>query len=150
MRKIIAITAIVLFFCPYFTRADTAQPPANIEIPEAPDIEGWSVVTMSRIRLVVSDNIVVHLGLEVEYNDPNDPDDHVKVIRRHIPLVISRNKKTNSRLLREAAVDIYLQKEERDRLEKVSSEAVPDIHHLSLFPQFFDVPEKNDFHDYSA
>lgn len=123
MRKIIAVTAMLLFFCPYFARADTAPSPVNIEVPKAPDIEGWRVVTTSRIKLLVSDDIVVYLGLEVEYNDPNDPDNHVKVIRRHIPLAISRNKKTDSRLLREAAVGLYLQKEENERLKEVTAES---------------------------
>lgn len=125
MRMITVITAIALFFCPYFARADTPQTQTSVEISSAPNIKGWNIINTSRIELIISDQAVVYLGLEVEYSNPGDPDEHVKVISRHIPLAIARHTKTDSRLLREAAVDLYLQKEENDRLTEISTNTDP-------------------------
>lgn len=129
MKTLIAAFAVIaLFFCPYMARADTVLVQSDSEVPPIPDIGGWKVVNTSRIALIISDATSAYIGFETEYNNPNDTDESVKIIRRHIPLVISKNKKINGRLLREVMAMLYIKEEEDDRLRKVSSESDPILY----------------------
>ena len=128
MRTIVATMVIMLFLCPYFARADTAQIQPSLVVSQVPDIKGWNIISVSRIELIISNHDTAYLGLETEYNNPNDSKEFVKVILRHIPLIVSRRKETNGRLLREAALNLYLQKEESDLLRGVSVESDPILY----------------------
>ncbi len=121
MRRILAsIVFGIISFYPYLAQA---QP-----YPSVPDIRGWTVINISRIELRISDNAVAYIGLEVEYSNPADPREFVRVIRRHIPLIISKQKQSNERLLSEMVVVFYTQKEERDRLKEVSDKSDPILY----------------------
>lgn len=116
-----AFILTVLIFSPYFAGADTGQLLSNVN-PPIPDFNGWKVVSLSRIELRISDCAVVYLGVEVEYNNPNDPREFIRVSSRHIPVPISKCKKYNERLLSQTVVTDYNQKEEDDLLGQRSKE----------------------------
>ena len=124
MKALIATFAVIaMFFCPYMARADTALIQSAPEISLPPNVDGWNVINMSRIALIISDTAVAYIGFETEYNNPNDLSESVKVIRRHIPLIISKNKKVDSRVLSETIITLFIKGEEDQRLKKISSEA---------------------------
>ncbi|MDP3696693.1 MAG: hypothetical protein Q8R55_01520 [Candidatus Taylorbacteria bacterium] len=135
MKHIIAAVIAISFFCPYFARADsTGSPQANTaqltasSNPSVPNVSGWTVLSTSRIELRVSDDTVAYIGLEAEYSNPANPREFVRVIRRHIPLIISKRKQQNERLLSEMVVVFYTQKEEQDRLKEVSDKSDPILY----------------------
>ncbi|MDO8496225.1 MAG: hypothetical protein Q7S43_02110 [bacterium] len=136
MKRFIALTVIVVsLFCPYFARADTAQlavssnpPVVSISNPPVPDITDWKVVNMSRTALNVSDVTVAYLGLEIEYSNPSNPREFVRIIKRHIPLIVSKQNKPDIRLLAEMASVFYTKKEEQDRLLEISKKSDPIIY----------------------
>lgn len=124
MKALIATFAVIaMFFCPYMARADTALVQSAPEVPLPPNVDGWNVINMSRIALIISDTAVAYLGFETEYNNPDDLSESVKVIRRHIPLIISKNKKVESRMLSETIITLFIKGEEDERLKKISAEA---------------------------
>ena len=152
MKRFVALTVVVTsLFSPYFARADstssphadTAQlgansnppvvsvsnpPVVSVSNPPVPDITNWNVVNMSRTALNVSDVTIAYLGLEIEYSNPTDPREFVKVTYRHISLIISKLIKANARLLSEMVTVFYTQKEEQDRLLEVSKKSDPIIY----------------------
>lgn len=116
MKKIfVAIVFTAISFYPYLARADTHPP--------VPDISGWNVVSISRIALNVSDTTVAYLGLEVEYSNPSNPREFVRVTQRHIPLIISKQNKPSVRLLSEMAAVFYTKKEEQGRLLEIAKKS---------------------------
>lgn len=123
MKRFVALTVVIIsLFCPYFARADTLLNPPT------PDISGWPIFNMSRTALNVSDVTVAYLGLEVTYSNPIDSREFVRVTRRHIPIIISKQSEPNARLLSEMVTVLYTQKEEQDRLLEVSRKSDPIIY----------------------
>lgn len=120
----IAIVFLVISFCPYLARANSTL--QNPSLP--PDITSWNVVNISRTVLQVSDVTVAYVGLEVKYSNPTNPKEFIIVIRRHIPLIVSKSKNQNGRSLGEAVIVFYNQKEEQDRLAEVSKKSDPIIY----------------------
>lgn len=127
MKKVVAIIVFVfLFSCPCISLADASPPVVSASNP--PDISKWNIIGMSRIELRVSDCASVYLGLETDYNDPNNLINFVRVISRHIPLPISRCKDYNKLLLSETAIMLYAQKEEVDLLSERSRQSDPFLY----------------------
>lgn len=126
----ILLFAVVSFFSyPSMARADTGQTPTTVEAsPLPPDITGWDVVDMSRIELIVSDDIIAYLGFSVEYNNPNDTNEFVRVYSRHVPLIIAKTHKVNERMAMEVYALIYNQQEAEKKLKQVSLLADPFIY----------------------
>lgn len=121
MKKIFAaIVFTAISFYPYLARADTHPP--------VPDISGWTVINVSRIELRISDSSVAYIGLEVEYSNPANPREFIRVIRRHIPLILSKSKNQDGRLLSEATIMLHNQKEEQDRLNEVTNNSDPIVY----------------------
>lgn len=116
-RFAIFVIGVFIAFCPALVTAD----------PSIPKIDGWNVVGMSRIELRVTDETVVYLGFIVEYSNPNDSREFVRVTRRHIPLPISKPKLTDGRFS-EASIATYVQKEEQDLLTAKTLESDPIIY----------------------
>ncbi len=118
MRRMLGfVIFIVLCLYPYLARGDTNPP--------VPDIRGWTVVNISRIEVRVSDDIVAYLGLDVAYVNPADPRESVRVIRRHIPIILNKHRPQDEHLFSEAMIASYSQKEENDRLMEVSKKSDP-------------------------
>lgn len=121
---LVAIAFVVISFCPYLARANSTL--QNLSPP--PDITGWKVVNISRVILQISDTPIAYVGLEIEYSNPTNPKEFIRVIRRHIPLILSKSKNQNGRLLSEAAITLYNQKEEQDRLNEVTNKSDPIVY----------------------
>lgn len=134
-RLIFAFVLTVLSFSPYLARAGTdlsdgvqlASGSSSPKLP-IPDISTWTIVSISRTELRVSDITVAYLCLEVEYNNPNNPREFVRVISRHTPLIISKQKLGEGRLFSEIIVVFYAKKEEQDRLTEIVSKSDPLIY----------------------
>lgn len=123
------------YFCPYLARADTrlevsqSHPLAVSEPnPPIPDVSGWTVVQKPRIKMRISKNVVVYLGLDVEYRNPADSKEFTRVISRHTPMIFGEYKQRNARLFREAVAALYTKKEEQDRLSKLDGEVDPVLY----------------------
>lgn len=140
-RLLISVVFVIFCFYPYLARANTnrlavsqsnlpvaSQPAVSVPDPSIPDISGWTVVNISRIELRISDNTVAYIGLEIEYNNPANPREFIQVTRRHIPLILSKPKQSNRRLLSEMADVFYNQKEEQDRLNESSDKSDPIVY----------------------
>ncbi|OGN02564.1 MAG: hypothetical protein A2651_00070 [Candidatus Yanofskybacteria bacterium RIFCSPHIGHO2_01_FULL_42_12] len=120
-----ALLALIFFcFCPYLARGE----PARADTPSVPDISGWIVVSVSRIEIRLSDDAVAYLGLDVKYQNPANLREFVRVISRHLPLVLSKKYPKNQRLFREVAAASSAQKEERDRLNELSAKTDPFLY----------------------
>jgi len=72
--------AILLLFLtiPSIVVADT---------PSLPDISTWTVKSRASIEFRIADNLPAYIGFTVEYQNPNDPNDFVRVIKRSIPFI---------------------------------------------------------------
>lgn len=134
MKRIFAILIFAIIgFYPYLARAGSTSSPqadtnplvVSVSNPPIPDISSWTVVNMLRIDFRISDNVPAYIGLEIEYNNPADPREFVQVIRRHIPLILSKPKRSDRRLLSEMADVFYNQREEQDRLKENSDKSDP-------------------------
>lgn len=136
MKRLIVVVGIIAFLYPYSARADTYPLAAGVPVssqfggsnPPIPDVSGWKAVNISRIALRLSNFAMVYMGLEIKYNNPADPKEFMLVIRRHIPLPIYKPRRANERLLSEAAVELYVQKEEEDRLKGVADKTDPFLY----------------------
>ncbi|MBI4158477.1 MAG: hypothetical protein HY505_02575 [Candidatus Yanofskybacteria bacterium] len=119
--KTVLLVLIVFCFCPYLARGDTDIFPASCSVP-VPDISGWEVGQTSRIEFRLSDETVAYLGLDVEHRTYRNPDsgEFMKVFSRHIPLIPSRPKQTNERVIADVATELYVQKDEKDRLGELN------------------------------
>lgn len=125
MKKIItAIVFMVFCFCPYLARADTNQLAASC-LQHLPNFSNWTVVSMIRIKLIVSDTTVAYLGVKVEYKNPNDPNEFMVIISRHIPLIISKQQNPNEQLLSQVMVTFDNNKDKQDRLNQLTQKADP-------------------------
>jgi len=143
-KSLICSILISLCFCPYLargesvesTRADTSQIVANqpaLSQPNAsnlpiPDITGWTVTGTSRVELRVSSDLVAYIGLVVQYSNPANSREFIRAVRRHIPRIISHQKKTDERLFSEAVIMFYSQKEEEESLREVSDKSDPVVY----------------------
>jgi len=127
--KTVLILAVLCFY-PYLARADTDIFPANCESPSVPDISNWEVVRQSRIEFRLSDETVAYLGLDIEHEIYRNPDsgEFMKVFSRHIPLILSRPKQTDERVIEDVATALYVQKDEEDRLAELGSKMDPFLY----------------------
>lgn len=117
------LLALILFcFCPYIARADTKPFPANCSVP-VPDTSGWKTIQSSRIEFRLSDYAAAYLGLDIvymEYRNPLNDREFVRVISQHIPL-IPEQKKLNDRVISDVVTTLYTRKEEQDRLSELAT-----------------------------
>lgn len=132
MRKGLVL-ALVFCFYPYFVRGEPVESvfvgtpkkfPANCESPPVPDISGWEVTRQSRIEFRISDMATAYLGLDVErkiYHD-TDSGEFMEVFSRHIPLIPSRQKIPDNRLVREVVALERVRQEEENRLAELEKE----------------------------
>ena len=136
MKTVLILT--VLCFFPYLARADSTSSlqadtdifPANCKNPSVPDISGWEMTQWSRIEFRLSDYTVAYLGLDVEHRTYRNPDsgESMKVFSRHIPFIPSRPKQTNERVIVDVATELYVQKDEEDRLGKLDKKMDPFLY----------------------
>jgi len=123
------IIVIAVFLCSYFAEVDAYQSPVVVFNQSAvPDISTWTKVNTSRIELKISKDFVAYMGLEVEYSNPSNPKEFIRVISRHIPMVASIHKNPDQRLSNEASVLSYLDKGEQERLTELSKKADPFLY----------------------
>ena len=121
MNRIIKIFVFIsLFFCSQISLAATGPP--------VPDVSNWNVVSTSRIELRVSDCASVYIGLEVEYNNPANEKEFVRVVSRHISVPISKCRSYNKQLFSETVLTLYGQKEEEDLLFERSKQSDPFLY----------------------
>lgn len=111
MKKYLALILFTLFLFPRVAGATDKNTPI-------PNIDKWTIVTESHVELIVSDRIVAYLGIETEYNNPEDPNEFIRTIGRYIPLSILKNKGSNEHLLSESVQALYVKKEEEDILSE--------------------------------
>ncbi len=146
MKSILgAIIFVAVSYYPYMARADvildtgsaslasiqsdvSAQPAAGVPNSSVPDISKWNVINVSRIELAVSDGVVAYVGLEIEYNNPADQKEFIRVIRRHIPLIIAKQKKQDEHLFSDMVVTFYTRKEQEDTLGSASGKSDPIVY----------------------
>ena len=117
-------------FYPYLARADTKIFPANCESSPVPDISGWEVDQTSRIEFRLSDETVAYLGVDIEhktYRDLNSGE-FMKVFSRHIPFIPSRPKQTDERVIEDVVTELYVQKDEEDRLGELEGKMDPFLY----------------------
>jgi hypothetical protein len=122
MRKMSSIFALFIIFSPLSARANPIQASSNIPIP---DFDRWKIVNSSRIELTISDCASIYLGTEVEYVNPSDSDEFIRVVSRHIPLPVSKCRKYDQRSLSETATVLFNQRAEEEILEARSKESDP-------------------------
>lgn len=94
-------------------------------IPPFPDISGWTVVQTSFIEMRISDLAVAYLGLDMEYQNPSNPTEYVRVVKRHVPLIFVKKEQQDKRLLRSVVTDFYTRKDEEDQLAKLANKSDP-------------------------
>lgn len=120
MKKILIPVFLAGIFCPSLIKANMDPP--------LPDISKWIFVNSSPISLRITDRAVVYLGIEKEYKNPNDTNEYIKVVGRHISLPILEKKTYDQESLRESGSALIIQKEEKDLLDKYSQETDPFIY----------------------
>jgi len=118
MAKLLA--ALFLLVIPLSETVKTAQNPA-------PDLTGWIQEPVSRVEITVSDSIHVSLGIEVEYKNPANPNEFVRVIAKHVPLVVREQRMPNNRLISEVMLSMYAERDVNELLGKLSKESDPII-----------------------
>ncbi|MDP3792341.1 MAG: hypothetical protein Q8Q89_01290 [bacterium] len=129
MNRIITIFAFIsLFFCSQISLATTGPLVVSVSNPPVPDISNWNIVSTSRIELRVSDCASVYIGLEVEYKNPTNERDFVRVVSRHIPVPISKCRSYNKQLFSETVLTLYDQKEEEDLFSERSKQIDPFLY----------------------
>lgn len=118
--KTALLTLLAFYFFPYFARADTC--------PSILDTAGLTVISKSRIEVRISDEKVAYLGLDIEYQNPDVPEEFVRVVSRHVPVIFAKPKQRNENLLREVAEELNVRKEEQDLLNELEQNTDPVVY----------------------
>lgn len=121
-----ALVVVLIVFLPYLAIADTNTFPANCSVP-VPDISGWETNQQSQIEFRLSNQAIAFLGLVVEsktYRNPHSGET-IMVFNRHTPMIFAEQKEENERLLEEAVILFYAEKEKNDLLSKLKERIDP-------------------------
>lgn len=117
------LAALFTIFAFYSYPTDVSAGQLNCQL--IPDVSGLLTINISRIELRISDKDVAYMGLEIDYQNPSDRNEFLRVIKRHIPLIISKKKNPNEKKFGEMILTYYTEKEEEDRLKEVSDKSDP-------------------------
>lgn len=110
MLKRVALFVLILsYFCLVLARADT---------PDPPNLSGWKVESTYRIDVRISDLVIVYLGFETLYSNPDEPGQFALVAKRHRPLIMAKSDPRDDRMFKSAVVNFYTRKELEDVLRK--------------------------------
>jgi hypothetical protein len=91
----------------------------NSDSPGIPCLDDWTVINRTIINVEASSSVTVYLGFEIEYQNPNNPKEFVRVVRRIVPLVSVRYIKKTSDSQKDLDVSsFFVKKEEYDMVEK--------------------------------
>jgi len=88
-----------------------------------PDVSSWKVEAIYRIDVRLSDLVVVYLGFEVLYSNPNNVGEFALVTKRHRPLIMAKSDPRNDRKFQKAIIANYNRKEIEDKLKRRFDEA---------------------------
>ncbi len=118
MRKIAAFVFILL---PSLAMAQVNSPPH-------PNLEGWKLVEdyESNLDVKIQDGGLVYaayIGYTEDYQNPHDPNEFVKVIKRYIPVIPITEDNQQEQTLQAEIVSNYSRKDSLDALKKVRKEA---------------------------
>lgn len=95
------------------------------EIPSLPDVSGWPVVNKLNIALESTKLVSIYFGFEVEYQNPSNKTEFVRVLMRHIPLIIARFELKGSKFNDGGFIISYAEKDKADVLQKLFDESDP-------------------------
>lgn len=96
---------------------------ARADIPDPPDLSGWKVESIFRVDVRISELVVIYLGFETLYSNPNEPGGFALVTKRHRPLIMAKSDPKGDRMFKNAVVDFYTRKEREGILQKRYGEA---------------------------
>ena len=144
MARIFALALTAFFLCPFLARGEpfsgqlpANEPfassqlksfPANCQGPSIPDINGWKTGRKSRIEFRLSNETVAYLGSDIEYLNPFNPGEVLRVVSRHVPGVFFAKKSTNDRLFREVVTSLYSAKDREEFFKTVDKKIDPILY----------------------
>jgi len=118
VRKILLL---VILLIPWPCRAQTAS------ISPPPDLSGWREVSRSRIEVVISESLNIYMGFDIEYVNPVNPNEFIRVITKHRPSIIKGRNAPNDRLISEVVLSRYAERDRAQMTEELFKEADPVI-----------------------
>ena len=108
-KGLVVFLLLFAIFYPSLARADTSDPP---------DASGWEIEVTYRIDYRISDLVVVYLGFETLYSNPDGSGEFALVTKRHRPLIMAKSDPKEHRMFKAAIVNFYTRKELEDILRK--------------------------------
>ncbi len=111
---------VAMLWSPSSTRADTN--------PVLPDVHDWKVTSKSTIDVVVSGTVITYLGNDIEYQNPNDASESVRVISRYVPLTIAKQIAKNDHEFQQVALATYAKRDQETLLTQLASRSDPIIY----------------------
>lgn len=129
-KELVVFLLLFSIFYPSLARADTPDPPAvSLPVPSMsnasnpPDLSGWKMEATYRIDVRLSDLVVIYLGFEILYSNPDSYGEFALVTKRHRPLIVAKSDPRDDRMFKKAVVNFYTQKEQENTLQKRYEEA---------------------------
>src|SRR3989344_4877319 len=113
-KGLVVFLLLFAIFYPSLARADTSYPP---------DASGWKIEATYRIDYRISDLVVVYLGFETLYSNPDGSGEFALVTKRHRPLIMAKSDPKEHRMFKAAIINFYTRKELEDILRKRYEEA---------------------------
>ncbi|SRR3989344_1560303 len=107
---------------------------ARADTPDPPNVGDWEIKNTSHIDVRISELVVVYLGFQTLYENPENPNEFVLITKRFRPMVPAKTDPKDNRTFRDAVINSYTQKELKDVLCKRYDEADAIIYqrwHLS-------------------
>ena len=128
-KGLVLFLLLFSIFYPSLARADTHELSVlSLEKRESnesnlPDLSGWKEEATYRIDVRISELIVIYLGLETLYSNPNIPGEFALVTKRHRPLIMAKSDPRDDRMFKSAIVNFYTRKELEGVIRKRHEEA---------------------------
>jgi len=119
-----ALAFLLLFaiFYPSLARADSISS-LQADTSDPPDVSDWKVEATYLVDVRLSDLVVIYLGLETLYSNPDGSGEFALITKRHRPLIMAKFDPRDDRMFKSAIVNFYNRKELEDILQKRHEEA---------------------------
>src|SRR3989344_6352721 len=114
-----ALAFLLLFaiFYPFLARADSVSSPQT-DTSDPPDVSDWKVEATYLVDVRLSDLVVIYLGFETLYSNPDGSGEFALITKRHRPLIMAKSDPKEHRMFKAAIVHFYTRKELEDILRK--------------------------------
>ncbi|MBI2065024.1 MAG: hypothetical protein HYT62_03175 [Candidatus Yanofskybacteria bacterium] len=122
MPKSLVLLCLFLLFFSFPARVN-AQDVTGPDSPDRPDVSSWTLVSSSNISVNVSDSVMYYLGFDLEFQNPNNPNERVRQIRMLIPFVVVKSKGLLDKNYADAAVAYVTDGTERALLKDYATKS---------------------------